>query len=709
MDVNSPTTTSNRGIFAQAELLLSLGLLGVLVVLIIPLPTILLDTFLAANLSVSIVILLITLNIRQPLEISVFPSLLLLLTLARLSLNVATTRLILLQADAGKIVSTFGGLVVGGNIVVGLVIFLILIVIQFIVITKGASRISEVAARFTLDALPGKQMAIDAELSAGNIDEETAKTRRESLSLETEFYGSMDGAGKFVRGDAIAGLVITAINLLGGVVIGMMNGMSITSAIRTYSTLTIGDGLISQIPGLIIATTAGILVTKATSSVSLGSEIGTQVTRHSRPLLVGGIILAALGLVPGLPKIPFAILSLFLFYLWWQKSKIEAAAVEPATTDGAPPKPTDPFEQHFHDFVRVDQACLEIGVSLVTMVDPNNERGIIQRVSELRSDLARKHGIWVPAVRVRDNIRMEPSSYRIIVNGREVAKGQLEIGQMLAIDPGTSTGAVEGQDTKDPAFGLPAKWIDMGLSSRASRLGYTVVDGTTVLITHLGEVLRKYAPELLSREDLGKLLDEMRKTNPSLMEEIKPDTIRVSDIHLVLKSLLAERVPISNFSRILESILHHAHKVKDPLLLAEHVRSAIGNEMLDQFRTAEGVVYAVVCEPSLEGKLRDAITEGFLAIDPVSLGRFSNRLNELRQKSLAEDHEVILLMDSSLRRATRNAIERGLPDLVVMGYSEIPKDVHVEFKEILRTDEVFQGSDQPKTEHHTPSALQGAA
>lgn len=688
---------------AQSELLLSLGLLGILVVLIIPLPTVLLDTFLATNLSVSIVILLITLNIRQPLEISVFPSLLLLLTLGRLSLNVATTRLILLQGDAGKIVSTFGGLVVGGNIVVGLVIFLILIVIQFIVITKGASRISEVAARFTLDALPGKQMAIDAELGSGNIDEETAKQRRESLNLETEFYGSMDGAGKFVRGDAIAGLVITAINLIGGIVIGMMNGMSVTDAIHTYSTLTIGDGLISQIPGLIIATTAGILVTKATSSTSLGSEIGNQVTRHSRPLIAGAVILAALALVPGLPKIPFFLLSASLVYLW----RRQVTTTEVANDADAPaPESSDPFEQHFQEFLQIDAACLEIGVNLVGMVDSGNERGLIQRVSELRADLARKHGIWVPAVRVRDNIRIDPNSYRIIINGREESQGVLEPGQMFAIDPGTSTGSVEGRETKDPAFGLPAKWIESGLTSRASRMGYTVVDASTVLITHLGEVLRKSAADLLSREDLGKLLDELRKTSPTLINEIKPETIRISDIHQVLKRLLAERVPICNFVRILEAILQHANTVKDPTLLAEHVRAALGNEILDPFRDKDGVVHAIVCEPSLESKFRDSVNEGFLAIDPKSLEKLASRLNELRQRSLAEDKEAVLLVDSSVRQPIRNAIERALPDQVVVGYSEVPRDVQIEFKSILKTEEVFSNDDMSRDQH---AELHGAA
>ena len=705
MEVSSSKSVESSS--AQSELYLSLGLLAVLVVLIIPLPTILLDTFLAANLSISILILLITLNIRQPLEISVFPSLLLLLTLARLSLNVATTRLILLQADAGKIVSTFGGLVVGGNIVVGLVIFLILVVIQFIVITKGASRISEVAARFTLDALPGKQMSIDAELGAGSIDEPTARQRREALNLETEFYGSMDGAGKFVRGDAIAGLVITAINLVGGVIIGMSNGLSIADAIRTYSTLTIGDGLISQIPGLIIATTAGILVTKATTSVSLGREIGNQVTRHGRPMLVGAIILASLALVPGLPKIPFLGLSALLLFIWRRQrtqAETEQQNAEEEVTESA--GPTDQFEKHVHEFLQSDQACIEIGVSLVSLVDASDDRGLVARVAELRGDLARKHGIWVPAVRVRDNIRIEPNSYRIIINGRQVAEGVLHVDKMLAIDPGTSTGSLDGVEASDPAFGLPAKWIDPTLKSRGGRLGYTVVDATTVLITHAGEILKRFAPELLSREDLGKLLAELRKTAPSLVDEIKPDVIRTSEIHHILKSLLAERVPISNFVRILEAIVHHAPKTKDPSLLVEHVRAAIGSEILERFKNQNGVVPAIVAEPRLESRFREEMNEGILTLDPASLDRLTKRLNDLRQKLLAEDQELIFLVETNLRRPLRHAIERALPDVVVVGYAEVPRDIQIEFKSILKLDEVFVGAPQ-SSEHQT--TLAGAA
>lgn len=682
------TANPDINTFQAPELVLSVGLLGVLVVLIMPLPTVVLDTFLAANLSVAIVLLLITLNIAKPLEISVFPSLLLLLTLARLSLNVATTRLILLNGDAGKIVSTFGGFVVGGNIVVGLVIFLILVVIQFIVITKGAARISEVAARFTLDALPGKQMAIDAELGAGKLDEAEAKHRRDALSLEAEFYGSMDGAGKFVRGDAIAGLVITAINLIGGVIIGSMNGLSLSEAIRTYSTLTIGDGLVSQVPGLIIATTAGILVTKATSRLSLGKEIGSQMLRQTRPLVVGAAILGSLALIPGLPKIPFLLLSLLLLGFWSRQTR-RSAHTEPPSEKAPSPSAAERLEQHFHEFLAVDQACVEIGVRLVPLVDPNSEQGLIGRVKELRSDLARKHGIWVPAVRVRDSLRLKPNSYRIILNGREVVKGELHTDALLAIDPGTSTGAIEGEATKDPAFGLPARWIGKNLKSRASRLGYTVVDPTTVLITHLGEVLRQHAGDLLSREDLSKLLDQLRKTAPKLVDDIKSEVLRISDIHLVLKYLLAERVPITNLVRILETLLQHAPQVKDPVMLAEYVRAALGREILDRFRDANGVVHAVVVEPQLENQLRAALKDGVLAIDAAALESFSQRLGDLRQKSLARDQEVVLLIDSGLRRAVRNAIERAVPELVVIGYSEVPRELQVQFKEMIKLHDVF--------------------
>lgn len=689
---------------SRTELLLSLGLLGVLVVLIAPLPTFLLDSFLAANLSASILILLITINIRQPLEISVFPSLLLVLTLARLSLNVATTRLILLNADAGKIVSTFGGFVVGGNLVVGLVIFLILVVIQFIVITKGAARVSEVAARFTLDALPGKQMAIDAELGAGNIGEDEAREKRNQLNLETEFYGSMDGAGKFVRGDAIAGLVITAINLIGGVVIGTSNGLDLTTALSTYSTLTIGDGLITQIPGLIIATTAGILVTKATTRESLGSEIGDQITRQTGPIAVGAFILASLALIPGLPKVPFLLIALAMAWVWRVQSKKVDKTPEGESEQAEEPA-TDRLEQQFQDFLQIDQACVEIGVRLVALVNPSGEKGLATRIADLRAELSRKHGIWVPAVRVRDSIRMKPDSYRVIINGRTVAEGTLDMDSLLAIDPGVTTGTITGEETKDPAFGLPAYWIAKSQKGRATRHGYTVVDPSTVLVTHLGEVLKRNAPELLSREDLAKLLNELKKTAPALVDEIKPEIIRVSDIHQVLRLLLAEQVPITNLISILETVMQYAHQIKDPTQLADLARVGLGREIMERFRDEAGLAHVIVLEPRLEHQLRNSLSEGVLAMPPTALERLTAQLNTAQQTTMSQDQNAVLLVDSGLRRPLRSAIERALPELTVLGYSEIPRDQNIEFKLVVKSAEVFADDDVTTP----PTAKLGAA
>ena len=706
------TKTQNRlhdmALGRQSETILSVGLLGVLVVLLVPLPPVLLDMLLAANLGFSVLLLLITLSVTQPLEISVFPSLLLLLTLCRLSLNVATTRLILLHADAGRIVSTFGGFVVGGNLVVGLVIFLILVVIQFIVITKGSGRVSEVAARFTLDALPGKQMAIDAELGAGSIDESEARERRQQLSLEAEFYGAMDGAGKFVRGDAIAGLVITAINLVGGVILGMTGGLSILEAIRRYSILTIGDGLVSQIPALIIATTAGILVTKATSKISLGNEIGIQMLKNTRPLLIGSVILAAVAMTPGLPKLPFLVLSGVLFVAW--RTNRRKPPTEPQEKPSAETPQRSP-EQHFDEFLQTDRACVEIGVRLIPLVDSKRGKGLVERVGNLRTELARKHGIWVPAVRIRDNIHLSPDTYRIMINGREIARAELQVDSLLAIDPGGTRGAIEGVETVDPAFGLPAKWISNHLQSRAELHGYTVVDAPTVLITHLGELVRRYAHELLSREDLRKLLDRVRETSPTIVDELKPDLIRMGELHQVLVLLLEERVPVTNLTRILETITQSAHKLKNPIDLADHVRQQLGRDILERFRNKEGKVTAIVLDPRLESKLRECLHERALSLPAEPLEKLIGRLSEYWQKETVDGRDSVLLADGQLRRPLRQAIARALGDLAVVAYHEIPNDLLVDFQDMVKLEDVFVGgSDATPTSLPSPGTeLQPAA
>jgi flagellar biosynthesis protein FlhA len=673
----------------RSELILALALLGVLGVLLIPLPTVLLDLLLALNLGVTVLLMLITLGATQPLDFSVFPSLLLLLTLFRLSLNVATTRLILLNGHAGNIVAAFGHYVVGGNLVVGLVVFLILVIIQFLVITKGAGRISEVAARFTLDALPGKQMAIDAELNTGGIDEAEARRRRQHLMREAEFHGAMDGASKFVRGDAIAGLVIAVINLIGGIILGLWRGMEISQAVRTYAILTVGDGIVTQVPALIIATASGILVTKAASQTSLGQEIGTQFTSNPRPLFIGAAILLGLAAMPGLPKLPFLALAALL---WWGTTRLQRSLAAPpvTTTPGAAPARAAP-EAALDDFLHTDRASLEIGARLIPFVEPRRGTGLLDRIGGLRRDLARNNGLWVPPIRVRDNIQLEPETDRFLVNGREVARGQIRCGSFLAIGSGEGLLPLEGEATQEPAFGLPARWISDNDRARAELAGYTVVDAVSVLVTHLGESLRRHAAELLSREDLKSLVDKVRETSPSVVDELIPTILTMGSLHRVITLLLQEHVPISNLTRILESLATHAPSVKDALDLTERVRSDLGRILCDRFRDPQGRVSALVLDPRLELELRRGLHERTLVLEPARLEKLVVCLgNEWRKASLA-GREAALLTDTILRRPLRQALLRSLPDLAVLAYQEVPPDLILNPAALIRVEEVIGG------------------
>jgi flagellar biosynthesis protein FlhA len=687
-------TGAPRPLLARSELVLSLALLGLLIVFLVPLPTFLLSLLLAVNLAATILLLLITLTVRQPLDFSTFPSLLLLLTLYRLGLNVATTRLILLNANAGGVVEAFGKFVVGGNLVVGLVVFMILIVIQFVVITKGAGRVSEVAARFTLDSMPGKQMAIDAEMNAGLIDEVEAKRRRSNLMRESEFYGTMDGASRFVRGDAVAAVIITAINLVGGFVIGLSNGLSFRQSITTYSILTVGDGLVTQIPALITSVASGMLVTKATSESSLGQELGVQFNAAAGPLRLGGVILLGLGLVPGMPTLPFLLLGGGLIVLSGRvvrPAEKGAAATGPAAAAAAAAeKPKSPVEGYLDDFLQADRIALEIGAGLIALVSAKRGPGLLDRIGGLRRDLAKQSGVWVPAVRVRDNIQLDPPAYRVLLGGREVARGQVRPDLWLAIDPGGAAKiSLAGEDTKEPAFGLPAKWITDADRNRAEAAGFTVVDAPNVLITHLGEVVRRHAGELLSREDLKAMVDKVRETAPSVVEDLIPGQLSMGALHRVLTALLDERVPISNLPRILESLAAYAPTVKDPGELAERIRPDLGRAIVDRFRDANGRVRAIVLDPRLEVEFRRSVQGAQLVLDPSRLEQLTLRvLNELR-KANARGYEVALLCDSSLRRAVRHAVARTLPELVVVAYQEIPTDLLMEPVAVIRPEELI--------------------
>ena len=685
-------------LWQHSEVLLSAGLLVVLAVMVVPLPPILLDMLLATNLALTVLLLLVTLNARQALDLSVFPSLLLLLTLYRLALNIATTRLILLDGDAGKIVSTFGGMVVGGNLIVGLVVFLILVIIQFIVITKGAGRISEVAARFTLDAMPGKQMAIDAELNAGILNEGDARQRRQMLAREAEFYGAMDGASKFVRGDAIAGLIITAINLLGGVLMGITHGLSLGASLQTYSVLTVGDGLISQIPALIIATTAGILTTKTNSEDSLGDEIGRQLFSNHKVLGIGAAVLALLAITPGLPKLPFILLSGGLYGYVRRASRKAAEPPPPADPESAAARPALPTEEEqLDEFLLADRVGLEIGAKLIPHVHSQRSKGIAERIGSLRRDFARTNGLWIPPVRIRDNLQLEPDAYRILISGREIARGTLRTESLLAVNPGTVAFPIEGEPTRDPAFDLPAVWIAQEVRRRAEVAGYTVVDAISVLTTHLGEVLRKHAHELLTREDLKKMLDKTRAFAPTVVDELKPDVIRMGALHQVLVQLIAERVSIADLAAILESIVNHAGHVKDPEELIVRVREDLGRTICDRCRDDSGKLRVLILDPRLEVQLREAVRERRLLLGPAPLERLLASLSEHWQSAVRQRAEIAVLTDRALRRPLRQAIVRALPDLGVISYGEVPGDIFIEPIDMVRAEDVFDPADAARS------------
>ena len=663
-----------------------------LVTLVIPLPTFLLDMLLALNLGSAILLLIVTMNSRKPLDMSVFPSLLLLLTMFRLSLNVATTRLILLNGDAGKIVTTFGDFVVGGNLIVGVVIFAILVTIQFIVITKGATRISEVNARFTLDAMPGKQMSIDAELNMGAIDEKEASKRRRLLAREAEFFGAMDGASKYVRGDAIAGLVILAVNILGGVTIGMMNGQSFMDAIRVYTILTIGDGLVSQIPALVISMAAGILVTKSNSDSSLGEEIRSQFAAGWQSMMTGAVVLFAVSFTPGFPKLPFWAMALALVIISQrsraahQKKLLEPEIPEPVAAAG---EDQPPEEKNLGRFLNNDRIRVEVGAGLEVLIEPKQGRGLAARISTLRDEMATQHGFWIPRVRVCGNLQMDVMAYRLMVNGREVASGMLQPGNVLAINPAGNEFDLPGESAVDPAFGLPAKWIDETSRRRAEMMGLTVVEPATVLVTHLGEMLRKHANELLSREDLQRMLLRLKESSPTIVEEVRADMLRPAVLHQLLRNLLAEQVPITSLETIVESAIQFGALQKEPDELTEKVRTAIGHIVVNRFRTADGRIRIICLDQQLDSQLKQMSQGNLIPLKPAQLQKLVTRLRAEFEQAALRGETVALAVDGSIRRAIRQTVTRSLPEFAVVAYSEIPAAMAPDVVAIIRMNEIF--------------------
>ncbi len=671
----------NNAVFRDGNTLLVVGLVTILATLLIPLPTVVLDILLACSISLAVVVLIITLSSTEALDMSTFPSLLLFVTLFRLSLNVASTRLILLQGSAGRIIQTFGEFVAGGSFVVGLVIFLILVIIQFIVITKGAERISEVTARFTLDAMPGKQMAIDADLNAGAITEKQANERRQKIVKESEFYGAMDGASKFIRGDAKAGLIITAINIIGGIAMGYARGMDVTSALKTYSILSIGDGLVSQIPSIVISVSSGFLVTKISSSESVGKDFTKQFFRNGQPLLVAAAIIIAVGMVPGLPVLPFLVLGGIVAFLGVNISKKQLKQKEQEKID--PEKATKAEKQPVEDLLDVDRVSVNVGVRLISMVDPRRDSTIFDRIGALRRRFAQKMGIIIPLVRLKDNVDLEPNEYEIRIFDHVVAKGRLEPEMFLAMDSGVVVNKVKGIETKEPVYGLPALWVTSENKEQAELNGYTVIDPESVFITHLSETLRKHAEELLTREDVQGLVERLRKSQPSLVGDVVGELVPLGLLQRVLKNLLSAGIPIKQMSLILEALGENAGKTKNPDVLTEIVRKSLARTITEIHTSSDGKVSAITLDPSLENSLLGALKQENgnlnLNVGPEIAMNFSRQVAEAWKRLMdAGKEKVILICDSRLRLSIEQLLSKSIPQLSVLAYDEIVTGSEIE-------------------------------
>ena len=675
------SNTSITPLASYSNFILAFGLVTILGTLIIPLPTWILDMLLACSISLAIAVLIVTLLSKEALELSTFPSLLLFVTLFRLSLNVASTRLILLQGDAGKIIQTFGGFVAGGSFVVGLVIFLILVVIQFIVITKGAERISEVSARFTLDAMPGKQMAIDADLNAGTITETQANERRSKIVKESEFYGAMDGASKFIRGDAKAGLIITAVNIVGGIAMGYSHGMNIAGALKTYSILSIGDGLVSQIPSVVIAVSSGFLVTKISSRYSVGQDLSRQFLKSSQPLTIASLIIIALVFVPGLPKIPFLLLGAGSAFCGRYIARLEKDQKEKHSASPQPKADKQPIEE----LLDVDRVSVQVGVRLINMVDPRKGSTVFDRIGALRRKFAQQHGIIIPLVRLRDNITLEPSAYEIRIAELPIASGRLEPEKFLAMDPGTVQTKIEGIETTEPVYGLPALWISPANKEKAELSGYTVIDPESVFITHLSETLRAHAADLLTREDVQLLVDRLRKTQPSLVGEVVgPDKdVPIGLLQRVLKNLIKDGIPIRELTAILESLGEHASKTKNPVVLTEMVRKRLSRTITELYKDDTGRILTITFEPALEHQMVAALqqeTDRMSLALPAETAMDISRKTAQTWKSVMDmgKEKVVLLCDSRIRAPLALMLSRTVSMLPVVAYDEIVLGTEIE-------------------------------
>ena len=678
----SEEDTKSRG----AARAFGLGMVAIVLMLIVPVPPFLLDTLLTLSITVSLLVFLLALTFGDPVEFSTFPAVLLVTTTFRLSLNIASTRLILLHGSegtdaAGQVIFAFGQFVVGGSYLVGIIVFLILVVINFKVITAGAGRIAEVSARFTLDAMPGKQMAIDSDLSNGHITEPEARSRRDELSRQADFYGAMDGANKFVKGDAVAGLIITAINVVGGIIIGMaQKDMDFRSAAETYVILTVGDGLVSQIPALLVSTSAGFIATRTAGGGDLGSSLRRQLLGRGEPLAMAAVALLVIGMFPGMPFLTFAALAGGAFVLS-RRAPGTTAAPEEEEADG--PKTASSEEPSLHELMNVDLLALEVGFDLVPLVDGKRGGELLARISQIRKQVAQDLGVIVPPVRVRDNLQLKQNVYRLLVSGTSAGSGELDIHRLMAIDPGGAVGNLNGRKGIEPAFGMPAVWITAADRERAEVLGFTVVDPPTVAATHLTEMFRNNAAEFLGRAEAQELIDAFAATNPKLVEEVIPTLLTLGEVIKVLKNLLREGVSIRDLRTILEAIADHAATVKDADALTELVRQRMARALTARFTDHVGQLHALVLDPQVEAVFRGDGTSA-ANVDPANLPKVVRGLEQALGALASVPSDPLLLTSPDVRASVATLAARHAPGLAVMSFREVDSRATVKTAGIVR-------------------------
>jgi flagellar biosynthesis protein FlhA len=668
---------------SPGELVIPFAIVSIVLMMVIPLPPFLLDALLALSLALGVGVFLIALFIEQPLEYSAFPAVVLIATLLRLSLNVATTRQVLLHGSegngaAGRVVETFGRFVVGGNVLVGLVVFFILVVINFVVITKGAGRVAEVAARFTLDAMPGKQMAIDADLNAGLISSDIARARRRSVEREADFFGAMDGASKFVHGDAVAGILISAINLIGGLLLGLSTGMDVSQAVETFSILSVGDSLVSQIPALLISTASGVVVTRSATGEQLGAALSSQLLGSRRAVALTAGVMTLFALVPGMPALPFLTLAAALGTSAYQRSKQEKIA-EPAT---APVKPSSTGRgEEVEAALPLDVLALEVGYELIPAIDVSLGGTLLERIGALRRQFASDLGIVIPPVRIRDNLQLEPGTYRFLLLGTEIARGKTRSGRLLAMDSSGVAPTIDGEPTTDPAFGTPARWIPARERELAEALGYTVVDHATVVATHLGEIIRTHAHQLVGRAELQHLFDVFSKSTPKLVEDLVPNLLSLGDVLKVIRNLLKEGISVRDLRTIVEALIEISPATKDSEQLTEIIRQRLSRQITAAFKGPDGVLGALILDSQIEEMFRRSLREIASgtggALDPEEMRRVGLALEKAVSRQTALGRSSVLVTSPDLRRYVRAFAERRCPSLTVLSFREIEPSVTI--------------------------------